>query len=135
MEYINLGQSGLKVSRLCLGTMNMGSKQWKPWIFDEAQSEPLIRHALESGINFIDLADFYSSGAGEEVVGRVLSRIANRDELVLTTKVGYPIGAGFNNQGHSRKHIMESIERQPETPRHRLYRHLHAALFRRQHAD
>lgn len=110
MEYINLGQCGLKVSRLCLGTMNMGSKQWKPWIFDEAQSEPLIRHALESGINFIDLADFYSSGAGEEVVGRVLKRIANRDELVLTTKVGYPIGSGANNQGHSRKHIMESIE-------------------------
>ena len=110
MEYINLGQCGLKVSRLCLGTMNMGSKQWKPWIFDEAQSEPLIRHALESGINFIDLADFYSSGSGEEVVGRVIRRIANRDELVLTTKVGYPIGAGFNNQGHSRKHIMESID-------------------------
>ncbi|SQA99648.1 General stress protein 69 [Cedecea neteri] len=64
MEYVNLGHSGLKVSRLCLGTMNMGSKQWKPWIFDESQSEPLIRHALESGINFIDLADFYSSGAG-----------------------------------------------------------------------
>ncbi|WP_127960239.1 aldo/keto reductase [Serratia microhaemolytica] len=110
MEYINLGQCGLKVSRLCLGTMNMGSKQWKPWIFDEAQSEPLIRHALDSGINFIDLADFYSSGAGEEVVGRVLKRIANRDELVLTTKVGYPIGNGFNNQGHSRKHIMQSID-------------------------
>lgn len=110
MQYINLGQCGLKVSRLCLGTMNMGSKQWKPWIFDEAQSEPLIRHALENGINFIDLADFYSSGAGEEVVGRVIKRIANRDELVLTTKVGYPIGAGFNNQGHSRKHIMASID-------------------------
>ena len=110
MEYINLGQSGLKVSRLCLGTMNMGSKQWKPWIFDEQQSEPLIRHALESGINFIDLADFYSSGAGEEVVGNVISRIANRDELVLTTKVGYPLGGGQNNQGHSRKHIMASID-------------------------
>ena len=110
MQYIHLGQSGLKVSRLCLGTMNMGSKQWKPWIFDEAQSEPLIRHALESGINFIDLADFYSSGAGEEVVGRLVSRIAKRDELVLTTKVGYPIGGGVNNQGHSRKHIMDSID-------------------------
>ena len=110
MQYIHLGQSGLKVSRLCLGTMNMGSKQWKPWIFDEAQSEPLIRHALEQGINFIDLADFYSSGAGEEVVGRVLARIANRDELVLTTKVGYPIGGGCNNHGHSRKHIMTSID-------------------------
>ncbi|WP_075180824.1 aldo/keto reductase [Pantoea sp. 1.19] len=110
MEYIKLGQSGLTVSRLCLGTMNMGSKAWKPWIFDEAQSEPLIRHALDAGINFIDLADFYSSGAGEEVVGRVINRIACRDELVLATKVGYPIGGGHNNQGHSRKHIMDSID-------------------------
>ncbi|AKE10425.1 aldo/keto reductase [Serratia liquefaciens] len=110
MDYINLGQCGLKVSRLCLGTMNMGSKQWKPWIFDEQQSEPLIRHALECGINFIDLADFYSSGAGEEVVGRIIARVAQRDELVLTTKVGYPLGGGTNNQGHSRKHIMTSID-------------------------
>jgi 1-deoxyxylulose-5-phosphate synthase len=110
MEYIKLGHSGLQVSRLCLGTMNMGSKSWKPWIFDEAQSEPIIRHALENGINFIDLADFYSSGAGEEVVGRVLKRIAQRDELVLTTKVGYPLGGGQNNQGHSRKHILDSID-------------------------
>ena len=102
MEYIKLGHSGLQVSRLCLGTMNMGSKSWKPWIFDEAQSEPIIRHALENGINVIDLADFYSSGAGEQVVGRVLKRIAQRDELVLTTKVGYPLGGGQNNQGHSR---------------------------------
>lgn len=110
MDYINLGQCGLKVSRLCLGTMNMGSKQWKPWIFDEAQSEPLVRHALEQGINFIDLADFYSSGAGEEVLGNIIKRIAQRDELVLATKVGYPIGNGQNNQGHSRKHIMDSID-------------------------
>ncbi|MCP1103932.1 aldo/keto reductase [Serratia nevei] len=110
MEYLTLGDCGLQVSRLCLGTMNMGSKQWKPWIFDEAQSEPLIRHALECGINFIDLADFYSSGAGEEVVGRIIARLGNRDELVLTTKVGYPIGGGRNNQGHSRKHIMAGIE-------------------------
>ncbi|KGT89525.1 alcohol dehydrogenase [Erwinia typographi] len=110
MDYLNLGNSGLKVSRLCLGTMNMGSKEWKPWIFDETQSEPLLRHALDSGINFIDLADFYSSGAGEEVVGRILKRIAQRDELVLATKVGYPIGGGANNQGHSRKHIMKSID-------------------------
>lgn len=110
MEYINLGNCGLKVSRLCLGTMNMGSKQWKPWIFDDQQSEPLLRHALECGINFIDLADFYSSGTGEEVVGRIVTRLAQRDELVLATKVGYPLGSGANNQGHSRKHIMASID-------------------------
>ncbi|WP_295498897.1 aldo/keto reductase [uncultured Ralstonia sp.] len=110
MEFIRLGQSGLNVSRLCLGTMNMGTPQWKPWIYDEAQSEPIVRHALEAGVNFIDLADFYSAGVGEEVVCRILHRAARRDELVITTKVGYPIGAGANNQGHSRKHIFDAID-------------------------
>lgn len=110
MQYVQLGQSGLNVSRLCLGTMNMGTPEWKPWIFNEQQSEPIVRRALEAGVNFIDLADFYSAGAGEEVVGRIVKRIANRQELVLTTKVGYPIGKGANNAGHSRKHIMDAIE-------------------------
>lgn len=110
MQYVRLGQSGLKVSRLCLGTMNMGSKAWKPWIFDEAESEPIIGHALDQGINFIDLADFYSSGAGEEVVCNVLRRLARRDELVITTKLGYPIGGGINNGGHSRKHVFDAID-------------------------
>ena len=71
MQYVKLGQSGLKVSRLCLGTMNMGSKEWKPWIFNEKESEPIIVNALDMGVNFIDLADFYSLGAGEEVVCNV----------------------------------------------------------------
>jgi 1-deoxyxylulose-5-phosphate synthase len=110
MEYVRLGQSGLRVSRLCLGTMNMGTPDWKPWVFNEAQSAPIVRAALEAGINFIDLADFYSAGIGEEVVGRILSRLAKRDEIVLTTKVGYPIGAGANNAGHSRKHIFDAID-------------------------
>jgi aryl-alcohol dehydrogenase-like predicted oxidoreductase len=110
MQYVQLGRSGLNVSRLCLGTMNMGTPDWKPWIFDEQQSEPIVRHALEAGVNFIDLADFYSTGVGEEVVGRIVKRLAKRDELVLTTKVGYPIGNGANNQGHSRKHVMEAID-------------------------
>jgi aryl-alcohol dehydrogenase-like predicted oxidoreductase len=110
MQYVQLGRSGLKVSRLCLGTMNMGTPDWKPWIYDEAQSEPIVRHALEAGVNFIDLADFYSTGVGEEVVGRIVRRLAKRDELVITTKVGYPIGNGVNNQGHSRKHIMDGID-------------------------
>ena len=110
MQYARLGQSGLKVSRLCLGTMNMGSKNWKPWIFDETESEPIIAHALENGVNFIDLADFYSAGAGEEVVCNVLRRLARRDELVITTKLGYPIGGGANNGGHSRKHVFQAIE-------------------------
>jgi 1-deoxyxylulose-5-phosphate synthase len=110
MEYVSLGRSGLKVSRLCLGTMNMGTPQWKPWIFDERQSEPIVRHALESGVNFIDLADFYSTGVGEEVVGRLLKRLARREEIVVTTKVGYDMGAYPNAGGHSRKHLMDGID-------------------------
>ena len=89
--------------------MNMGSKEWKPWIFDEQESEPIIRHALDHGINFVDLADFYSSGANEEVVCKVIHRLGVRDELVLATKVGYPIGSGRNNQGHSRVHITDAV--------------------------
>jgi aryl-alcohol dehydrogenase-like predicted oxidoreductase len=110
MQYTRMGRSGLKVSRLCLGTMNMGSKSWKPWIFDESESEPIIGHALDNGVNFIDLADFYSAGAGEEVVCKVLRKLAKRDELVITTKLGYPIGGGVNNGGHSRKHVFDAIE-------------------------
>ena len=110
MEFVRLGHSGLKVSRLCLGTMNMGTPQWKPWIFDEKQSEPIVRHALEAGVNFIDLADFYSTGVGEEVVGRILGRLARREEIVVTTKVGYDMGAYQNAGGHSRKHIMDGID-------------------------
>ena len=72
MKTVRLGRSGLEVSRLCLGTMNMGTPKWKPWIFDEKQSEPIVKHALDKGVNFIDLADFYSAGVGEEVVGRIL---------------------------------------------------------------
>ncbi|MEG3221282.1 aldo/keto reductase [Vibrio gigantis] len=110
MEYVQLGNSGLKVSRLCLGTMNMGSKEWKPWIFDEKESEPIIRHAIDHGVNFIDLADFYSYGAGEEVVCNVLNRIGQRDKLIVTTKVGYQMNDDINAQGHSRQHIMNSID-------------------------
>jgi len=110
MQYVRLGQSGLKVSRLCLGTMNMGSKDWKPWIFNEQESDPIIRHALDNGVNFIDLADFYSTGAGEEVVCNVLRRIGRRDDLVITTKVGYAMSDDINAQGHSRKHIFSAID-------------------------
>ena len=110
MEYLRLGQSGLKVSRLCLGTMNMGTPRWKPWIFDEAQSEAIVRHALDAGVNFLDLADFYSTGVGEEVVGRIIKRLARREELVITTKVGYDMGMCPNAGGHSRKHVMDGID-------------------------
>lgn len=110
MQYVRLGQSGLKVSRLCLGTMNMGTPRWKPWIFDEAQSEPIVRYALDAGVNFIDLADFYSTGIGEEVLGRILKRLVRREEVVVTTKVGYDMGSYSNAGGHSRKHVMDGID-------------------------
>lgn len=110
MEYVRLGNSGLKVSKLCLGTMNMGTPKWKPWIFDEAQSEPIVKHALDNGVNFIDLADFYSAGVGEEVVGNILRRLKVREELVITTKVGYGLNNDINGEGHSRKHIMDGID-------------------------
>ena len=110
MEYVNFGKSGLKVSRLCLGTMNMGTPKWKPWIFDEAQSEVIVKHAVDKGVNFIDLADFYSTGVGEEVLGNIIRRNFVRDEMVILTKCGYPIGNGANNQGHSRKHLMDAID-------------------------
>ena len=109
MEYIQLGNSGLKVSRICLGTMNMGSKQWKAWIFDEKECEPIVSYALDQGINFIDLADFYSAGVNEEVVCNIIHRLGKRNELVICTKVGYPIGSGQNNQGHSRQHILSAL--------------------------
>jgi aryl-alcohol dehydrogenase-like predicted oxidoreductase len=110
MDYVRLGHSGLQVSRLCLGTMNMGTPEWKPWIFDEARSEPIVRHALDRGVNFIDLADFYSAGVGEEVVGRILRRLVRREDVVVTTKVGYGTRDGINTRGHSRKHIMDGID-------------------------
>ncbi len=110
MQYVRLGNSGLKVSRLCLGTMNMGTPKWKPWIFDEQQSGPIVRYALDKGVNFIDLADWYSFGVGEEVVGRILHRIGHREDFVIATKVGYAISDGVNASGHSRKHIMDSID-------------------------
>jgi len=110
MKTVRLGRSGLEVSRLCLGTMNMGTPKWKPWIFDEQQSEPIVKHALDKGVNFIDLADFYSAGVGEEVVGRILKRLVRRDDIVVTTKVGYGTRPGINASGHSRKHILDSID-------------------------
>ena len=83
MQYVRLGSSGLKVSELCLGTMSMGSSAWKAWVLDEERSLPILRRALELGISFFDMADWYSRGRNEEVVGRNLLRMAARDNLVL----------------------------------------------------
>ncbi len=111
MEYIRFGNTGMKVSRLCLGTMTYGTptERW-PWALNEEESRPFIKKALELGINFFDTADIYTHGSSEEVVGRALKDFAQRDEVVLATKVFNPMGPGPNDRGLSRKHIMSAID-------------------------
>jgi aryl-alcohol dehydrogenase-like predicted oxidoreductase len=111
MDYVNLGKTGLKVSRICLGAMTYGSKKWREWILEEAESRPFIQSALESGINFFDTADVYSLGVSEEILGRALKDFGpTRDKLVIATKVFSPMGDDPNQRGLSRKHIMHSID-------------------------
>jgi aryl-alcohol dehydrogenase (NADP+) len=111
MQYVNLGRSDLKVSRICLGTMTYGSSRWRPWVLDEEASRPLIKQALEAGINFFDTADMYSLGASEEVLGHALKDFGpGREKLVIATKVFYPMGDGPDERGLSRKHIMSAID-------------------------
>ncbi len=110
MQYLNLGRSGLKVSRLCLGMMSFGTPTWRPWVLDEAASRPIIQRALELGINFFDTADFYSLGASEEVLGRAMRDLVKRDEVVIATKVFYPLTDHPNAGGLSRKHILQAID-------------------------
>jgi aryl-alcohol dehydrogenase (NADP+) len=110
MDYVRLGQTGLKVSRLCLGCMSYGSSKWRPWVLDEDASRPFIRGALELGFNFFDTADVYSLGESERVVGAALKELARRDEVVIATKVRGAMGGDVNAQGLSRKHIMASID-------------------------
>lgn len=110
MEYVNLGKTGLKVSKLCLGCMTFGRSAWRKWVLDEEDSRSLIRKALEMGINFFDTADMYSLGGSEEVLGRALHDFARRDEIVVGTKVYQAMSEKPNDQGLSRKHIMHSID-------------------------
>lgn len=110
MDYLNLGHTGLKVSRLCLGMMTYGTPQWRSWVLDEEQSRPFIRRALELGINFFDTADAYSNGLSEAVTGRALREFARRDEVVIATKVYFPTGEKPNQGGLSRKHIFHAID-------------------------
>jgi 1-deoxyxylulose-5-phosphate synthase len=111
MQYTNLGSTGLKVSRICLGTMTYGSKKWREWVLDEAESRPFIQRALEAGINFFDTADMYSVGASEEVLGRALKDFGpSRDRVVIATKVYNPMGDDVNQRGLSRKHIHHAID-------------------------
>ncbi|MBS0394422.1 MAG: aldo/keto reductase [Proteobacteria bacterium] len=111
MNYVAFGRTGLRVSPLCLGTMSLGSSAWKPWVLDEPEALPILRHALDLGINFFDMADWYSLGRNEELVARSLLRMVPRDRLVLATKVFYPMSEDPNDRGLSRKHIAASIDR------------------------
>jgi len=110
MDYVNLGRTGLKVSRLCLGCMSYGAKEGRPWALEEDEARPFFAKALESGINFFDTANIYSNGASEEVTGRALKALARREQVVIATKLRGRMGPGPNDQGLSRKHIMESID-------------------------
>src|SRR5215469_4622194 len=110
MEYTNLGKTGLKVSRICMGCMTFGSKKWREWVIEEEESRPVIRKALELGINFYDTADMYSLGVSEEITGRALKDFAKRDEVVLATKVFHPMSDKPNQSGLSRKHIIAAAD-------------------------
>jgi aryl-alcohol dehydrogenase-like predicted oxidoreductase len=110
VEYVRLGSTGLKVSRICLGTMTYGTSQWRPWVLDEADSRPFLKRALDHGINFFDTADMYSRGMSEEVVGRALKEWSTRESTVIATKVYYAMGDGPNDRGLSRKHLFDAID-------------------------
>ena len=110
MDYVRLGSTGLKVSRICLGMMTYGSPAWHPWTLDEAASRPFVKRALERGVTFFDTADMYSRGVSEEVTGRALRDFAKRDQVVVATKVCLPMGDGQNDKGLSRKHLLDGID-------------------------
>ncbi|NUU79246.1 aldo/keto reductase [Paenibacillus xylanilyticus] len=113
MEYVKLGHTGLDVSRFCLGCMGFGDpKKWiHQWVLDEEKSRPIIKKALDLGINFFDTANVYSMGTSEEIIGRALKDYANRDEIVLATKLHGRMHQGPNGAGLSRKAIMSEIDK------------------------
>ncbi|MDO9474447.1 MAG: aldo/keto reductase [Caulobacter sp.] len=111
MDYVPLGKTGLKVSRLCLGCMTYGASSWRPWVLEEEASRPFFKAAVEGGINFFDTADMYSNGQSEAVTGRALKEFTRREETVIATKVFFPNGKGPNAGGLSRKHIMNAVDR------------------------
>jgi aryl-alcohol dehydrogenase (NADP+) len=111
MDYVRLGTTGLKVSRLCLGAMTYGSKKWREWVLEEEEGRPFIQRAIELGINFFDTADMYSLGVSEEILGRALRDFGpGRDRTVIATKVFNAMGDDPNQRGLSRKHIMHTID-------------------------
>jgi aryl-alcohol dehydrogenase-like predicted oxidoreductase len=110
MNYTNLGTSGLRVSRVCLGMMGFGNDSDRPWVIDEDAAEPIVRAAVEGGVTFFDTADAYSGGASEVATGRLVPKYLTRDEAVIATKVFMPVGAGENGGGLGRKHILAGID-------------------------
>jgi aryl-alcohol dehydrogenase-like predicted oxidoreductase len=110
MRYVNLGGTGLRVSRVCLGMMGFGNDSDKPWVIDEEAAAPIVRAAVEGGITFFDSADTYSQGASEVATGRLLRKLLTRDELVVATKVFMPMTPGENGGGLSRKHVLSAID-------------------------
>jgi aryl-alcohol dehydrogenase-like predicted oxidoreductase len=110
MNYTNLGTSGLRVSRVCLGMMGFGNGSDRPWVIDEDAAEPIVKTAVEGGVTFFDTADAYSGGASEVATGRLVPKFLSRDEVVIATKVFMPVSAGENGGGLSRKHILSGID-------------------------
>ena len=110
MKFARLGNSGLEVSRICLGCMSYGDPSWRPWTLDQVAAREHFAVALEAGINFFDTADMYSKGVSEEVTGRILGELANRDEVVIATKVYFAVADGSNRRGLSRKHVLAACE-------------------------
>jgi 1-deoxyxylulose-5-phosphate synthase len=110
VKYVNLGRTGLRVSRVCLGMMSYGNDSDRPWVLDEDAAEPIVKAAVDGGITFFDTADVYSAGASEVATGRLLSKYFGRDQVVVATKVHGAMGAGENDRGLSRKHILAGID-------------------------
>src|ERR1700757_902138 len=111
MDFVSLGNTGLKVSRICLGCMSYGTSKWRDWVLDEDASFPFFRQALDAGINFFDTADIYSDGVSEEVTGHALKKLGvRREEAVIATKVYNPMGDSPNERGTSKKHIRHAID-------------------------
>lgn len=121
MQYINLGNTGLRISRICLGMMTYGSPQWRKWVLDEEAARPIVRRAVELGINFFDTADMYSAGISEELTGKLLRECTQRDEVVIATKVYFPVRMDYtgtstggplrpNESGLSRKRIFAAVD-------------------------
>jgi aryl-alcohol dehydrogenase-like predicted oxidoreductase len=110
MDYLNLGASGLRVSRICLGMMGFGNDSERPWVINEDAAEPIVKTAVEGGVTFFDTADTYSAGASEMATGKLVPKFLTRDEAIIATKVFMPMTPGENGSGLSRKHVLSAID-------------------------